>query len=54
MAVLTSTIEDTGDTIDVTSFVLISILFSKMGYYVADFIVGICISLWIIYTSFKL
>lgn len=35
----------------ITSLVLISIVCSKYGLYYVDFIVGICISLWIIYTS---
>ena len=38
----------------ITTFTLISILLSSKGLYIFDFIVGICISLWIIYTSVKL
>ena len=38
----------------ITSFTLISILLSSRGLYIFDFIVGVGISLWIIYTSIKL
>ena len=38
----------------ITSFTLVSILLSSRGLYIFDFIVGIGIALWIIYTSIKL
>ena len=43
--------KDHRNDIFVTSFTLISIVLSKMGYYYIDLIVGIGISLWIIYTA---
>lgn len=38
----------------ITSFALISVICGKYGFYLADFIVGIGISVWIIITSWSL
>ena len=46
--------KDHRNDIFITSFTLLSIVLSKNGLYIFDSIVGICISLWIIYTSSRL